>query len=547
VLHYFRERSDNGDDSLSVVRTPFNSQSQGSSPDRIASRTVSNELKKLLQHSSHYLTGILLSLGLGFVSFPIFTRMFSVTDYGTIDLVAKVLLLLVALSKMGLQQSALRFYDVQLFSTDHSAARRYYSTMFGGMALSATCVTLTFLVIIIGLTSGSFISSSLALLLIPVSSLILMRALTSVLWVFMRVQEKTKLFSVFTVTTKAAVVAVICLLIPWLGRTVRAYYSGTIVVEVVILIILSALLLRGDLLSPRAFDVGLFRTSLAFGLPLIGYELAGITLDAGDRVLVRHYLGGEALGFYSLAYGMSDYANNLLIVPINLALVPIYLRLWTTEGLEKTSEFLSRGLDFFFMGAAGVLAVVAATSHNAVTVFASSKYRGADALIPTLVAGLLIYTSHGFLSAGLMIHKDTFTMAKILAYSAVLNIGLNCVLLPRIGLQGAAFATLVSYLFCVVFLSLSSHKLLPLRIDPLGLGKYVLAAAVAWYAGSRCRFGSPVVELAGQCALSSIVYFGLLCVMDSRVRALPGHLLGLLRPSTNFEKSELAITPRGET
>lgn len=75
----------------------------------IPSVTVTDELRKLLRHSSHYLTGIVISLALGFISFPIFTRVFSVSDYGTIDLVAKVLPLLTALSKMGLQQSALRF------------------------------------------------------------------------------------------------------------------------------------------------------------------------------------------------------------------------------------------------------------------------------------------------------------------------------------------------------------------------------------------------------------------------------------------------------
>ena len=72
---------------------------------------ISNELKKLLRHSSHYLAGLLGAMALGFVSFPIFTRVFSVADYGTIDFVQKILLVLIAVSKMGTQNSALRFYD----------------------------------------------------------------------------------------------------------------------------------------------------------------------------------------------------------------------------------------------------------------------------------------------------------------------------------------------------------------------------------------------------------------------------------------------------
>lgn len=152
------------------------------------SGAVTNELKKLLQHSSHYLSGILISLAVGFISFPIFTRAFSVSEYGTIDLIAKVLLLLTALSKMGLQQSALRFYDGSAFSSDQASARRYYSTMLGGVALTAAFATALFLGGV-SLAPKSLINSSLKVLLVLASSLISVRALTSLLWVFLRVQE----------------------------------------------------------------------------------------------------------------------------------------------------------------------------------------------------------------------------------------------------------------------------------------------------------------------------------------------------------------------
>jgi O-antigen/teichoic acid export membrane protein len=496
-------------------------------PSRVdtPSIVVANELRKLLQHSSHYLSGIVISLALGFISFPIFTRVFSVSDYGTIELVAKVLLLLTALSKMGLQQSALRFYDGQLFSSDPSSARRYYSTMFWGMALTATFVMLLFWAGV-EIAPKSVIDRKLAGLLSLVGILILVRALGSLLLVFVRLREMTKLYSIFTATTKVATLAAICLFIPWLGRSVQSYYTGTVLVEVVVAIILSAILLPGGLVELRAFDLTLFRTGLAFGLPLIFYELSSIALDAGDRVLVRHYLGANALGFYSVAYGMADYVNNLLIVPINLALAPIYIRLWTAEGPNQTSEFLSRGLDLFLMASAGILAVVTATCHDAVTLLASPKFRGADVLLPTLVAGLLLYTSHAFLAAGLMIHKDTRTMAKLLAYAALFNIGLNCLLLPRIGLQAAALATLLSYLFCVVLLGRASSRLLPLRINFRTLVKYAVASGFAWYAASHIELGTAIANLAARSASTLVLYGGILFLLDSRIRTEAARLFG---------------------
>lgn len=357
---------------------------------------------------------------------------------------------------------------------------------------------------------------------------------------FLRVQEKTKLYSAFTVATKVGTLASICLFMPWLGRTIRAFYSGTILAEVAVVVILCVILFQQGLVKLESFDIALFRSGLAFGLPLIFYEIASITLDSADRIFVRHYLGADALGRYSIAYGMSDYLNNLLILPINLALAPIYFRLWASEGQEKTSEFLSRSLDLFLMVSIGIFVLAATTSRSAVLLLASSKYLGAEVLIPTIVAGLLVYTSHAFFSAGLMIHKNTRVMARILAYSALLNIGLNCILLRRMGLQAAALATLLSYLCCVLLLGHASRKVLPLRIDLNALGKYALAAACAWYAGSRFEVESAVGSLAVRSAITLAVYGGLLYLMDSRVRALPRQLFTLGRAPVALDKKEFA-------
>src|SRR5271163_1958985 len=104
---------------------------------------VQTELKLLFRQTSHYLAGLVGSLALGFVSFPIYTRLFSVSDYGLIDFAQKIILLTVAFSKCGLQNSALRFYHRAEFETDREAEQRYYSTMlFVVVAVSASVALL---------------------------------------------------------------------------------------------------------------------------------------------------------------------------------------------------------------------------------------------------------------------------------------------------------------------------------------------------------------------------------------------------------------------
>lgn len=498
------------------------------------SEAVGIDLRKLVRQSGHYLAGLVGAMALGFVSFPIFTRVFSVADYGMIDYVQKVVLLLTAGAKLGLQQSAMRFYDGQGFSSDRTAARRYYSTMFYSVGLAALAVTAVFITVLY-FAPHWLVEAPLTSLLCFAGTLVFLRALESILWVFLRVEERTKMYSVANVAMKAATIAAVCLLLAFGGRSPRTYFAGAIAVEGATVALLTIWLLRRGLIEMAGFNWSLAQKSLAFGAPLVVYELAGVALDSGDRFLVRHYLGLQPLGLYSVAYGLSSYVNDVLIAPLNLALVPLYMRLWKNEGRAKTREFLSAGLDLFFMVAVGVFAAACALSRDGILLLASSKYRGAEALMPMVVAGLLFYASNSFLSSGLWIHNQTMTMAKLLLWSAAINVGLNVLLLPRMGLQAAALATLVSYALCTLLLCRASFRTLPLRVDGKAIAKYSLAAGAAWAAASRIELGTPLLNLLARGTTLMLVYGGLLCLMDQRVRAFAAGLVARIR-----ERSEAA-------
>jgi O-antigen/teichoic acid export membrane protein len=498
------------------------------------SRTVVGELRRLLFQSSHYLTALVVNLALGFVSFPIFTRAFSVADYGVIDLVQKILLLLAAFAKLGQQNSALRFYDSSSFSQDPAKARQYYSTLYLGVAALSIVVILGFAAAS-PLLPASLIPPSLAGILGFTCALIALRALQSIIWAFLRIEERTVLLNVANVVLRGASIVAVIVLLPILGASVRTYYAGTVGVELLLIGGLTIPLIVRGKLRLGSFDLSLFRTALLFGAPLVIQELAGVILDSGDRFLVQIYLGANPLGFFSVASGLAGYVNTLMMMPLSLAILPIYMRLWNSEGAEKTIHFLSISLDFFLMAAAGVFALVLVCAHDTVVLLASAKYRGADALIPTLVAGLLLYSTHAFTTAGLVIHKKTGTLAMGLVYSACLKMGLNVVLLPRMGLQGAAVATVIAYAFCAVYLAWASFRLLPLRIHFRSALAYAGAAAVASLAGSAVNLSHPLTDFLARASVALGVYIVTLWLIDSRVRSTAERVWQELRRKTEIK------------
>ncbi len=488
---------------------------------------LTSELKKLLRQSSHYLFGIGGSMALGFISFPIFTRMFSIADFGMIDYVQKILLLLTALGKAGMQNSVFRFFDHKDFANDPAAAQRYYSTTFFGVTAIAALVTIPLAVS--GLLPKWISGDPLLSILCFASSLVFLRAMQSILWSFLRIEERTKASNVVTILLKASTILAVILLLPTLGASVRTYFIAVMAVECTVVLILVGMLVQRGLLKPTSFDPILFRAAVAFGLPLVLQETSGIFLDAGDRFMVDRYMGADALGFYSVAYGLAGQINSVLMTPLGLAIIPIYMRIWNSEGVAKTSEFLSVGLDLFIMAAVGTLATVMVVSYDAVLLMASPKYAGADRLIPVIVAGLLIYAAQIFLNAGLMIHKKTYAMAGALAASSVLNLGLNALLLPRIGLQAAALATLISYAFCTFLLARMAFKVLPMTIAIKPICTYLLAGTAVWGSISYVEFGNAFLNFLGKSTLSLTLYVVLLYLLDGRVRAFASSAWSHLR------------------
>jgi len=105
-----------------------------------------SSLKTLYRHSSHYLGGRVAVMLLGFVSFPLFTRVFSVADYGAINLITNTVLLLTVVSKFGFQHAVQRYYPESASVSDPNALRRYYSTLFYATAMFAVALSLLFAV-----------------------------------------------------------------------------------------------------------------------------------------------------------------------------------------------------------------------------------------------------------------------------------------------------------------------------------------------------------------------------------------------------------------
>jgi O-antigen/teichoic acid export membrane protein len=498
-------------------------------------------LKTLYRHSSHYLGGRLVVMLLGFISFPVFTRVFSVAEYGVINLITNTVLLLTVLSKFGFQHSVQRYYPEGEPATSADTLRRYYSTLFYSTAILALVLTLLFVAALL-LGAGRFLGITAVGTLLLACSLVMIRSLRSMQMNLMQMENKTRLFNGMDILQKALTIGVICALLFFWQKTIFAFFLGLVIVEGIILLQYVPVLSRRQLLSPSMFDVGFLRTAAAFSLPLMAAEISWFVLDSGDRFFIQHYLGAQALGFYAAAYGIAIYLQDVLMAPLQMALFPICMRLWNTEGKKALQDFLSRSLDQFIFVAVAVVCVAIVTSRDVIVLLASRKFQQAHTLLPFLVVGLVLSAVTIYFRPGLMIHKRATKIAAATFYAGFLNVALNIILLPRVGLVGAAIATTVSYAGIVVFLAYQSLRVLPYKLELISFVRYAATgAAVAWLV-TQLPVETPLLSAVVKGSFILVLYSAILFAVDLRVREL---LISIWNALTSWlhSSSEPALKP----
>ncbi len=221
------------------------------------------------------------------------------------------------------------------------------------------------------------------------------------------------------------------------------------------------------------------RAWLAYGIPIAGALVLDIVLSASDRFLIAAFLGEASVGAYAAGYGVADKTVLMLCAWPAIAASPLIMARYEAEGAGAAGQGardMIATVFFIAMPAAAGLALVAqplgeamigeAVRDQAIEVIPWIAFAG-------LFNGLLVYIA----SEPYQLSRRTGLRAGLMLVPAILNIVLNLILLPQLGLMGAVYATVVSYGIGVLLLATVGQRLVPLAWPWGAAVKIALACA----------------------------------------------------------------------
>lgn len=217
----------------------------------------------------------------------------------------------------------------------------------------------------------------------------------------------------------------------------------------------------------------------AYGVPVVGLTVATNTLRLADRFIINLFKGPDQVGIYSANYNVAVMFVAFVAGPILLAAEPLLINAWegkNTEGIQRVITTFTR---YFMLVAFPIACFVGVFSRLIATVAFGEEFREGSPVIIMVVGGLTLWNLASYGQKVLKLFEKTQIMLLAAIVSALFNLGLNFVLVPRYGYLGAAFASLVSYALYPAMMYIASKRYLAWVIPWLATLRILIASAAA--------------------------------------------------------------------
>lgn len=433
---------------------------------------------RLVRASALYtIANILPKIGAVFLV-PIYVRFLTNAEYGTLALTSTLVGLLTTLYRLGMDGSLMRLH----FDTEGRSRGSLYSTI--ALFTLGLAALATLILAVLGFSV--FKDPILGVEFWPVGFIAVLIALVNCIGfvpsVIFRATQQASKFALFNIGGFLLTSALVVALIVFARLSLVGALMGQLISGAVILVVALVIALRTGGFS---FDLTQLRASLSFGLPLVPHALSAWALKLMDRWLIAIFIGLTptktlaAIGAYSLGYQIGSIVT-IVLTSFNSAWSPYFF----SVGDEEFGPRLHREMTTIVMLGLLIIGVgISTLSVEVVHVVARRGYDGAADVIPIVVLGALLQALYTMFVTVVFHTKRTRRIALLTFGSALVNLIMNVLLIPPLGILGAAWATVGGYAFFALGTYLYARRIYPMEVDAarlitgIGLGAVIVVGA----------------------------------------------------------------------
>lgn len=425
-----------------------------------------------------YFVSNIVTKGLNFITIPIFTRILTTDDMGSVTIFnswQSIIYVVVTLSMTSgsLNVALMKYRDKR---------DEYLSTILSIISVSFVFFLLVFWVFHKEAESFFNLSSDLLFLLLIYS--LFNPAAEG--W-YAKNRYEYKYLGVVIITIASALVSTICSVVcVKLAKEAAVYPLGNIKIisqNIIMIAIGMALYIHIYISGKICLNRDMAAFALKESLPLIIHSLSKSVLDISDRIMIGQFCGKSEAGIYGTVYTIST-MSLVVWTAINSALVPDMFEKLEERSYDVIDKKIRKILIFF-----SIIAVsITLFGPEILMIFTTEEYQKGLYIIPAVSAGIYLTALYNIYGNVIQYkEKSAFLMLATIT-AAVLNILLNYFGILQFGYIAAAYTTLLSFAVLTVMQGVI-HKGL--------LGKHICEAGFVF------RLSAAVIMV---CLLCSVLY-----------------------------------------
>ena len=447
-------------------------------------------------------TTLLLSL-LGIVQLSLLTKTLGAHDYGIWIQFNVTVSLILPFTSLGLGGALIRFLAAE---KNREAIQEQFYSVLSVLFMIQLVVALAIIVIASPLAMNFFDG---AVQIVRITGILaLLTSMSGTYLILIRAFQQIKTYSIFTITEECCRVGLIAYLV-LTGHGIFSVVLAIIATKVFILLVLFFLIKSQIGIKRPHFSR--IKEYLRFGLPLVPGSISFWLVRLSDRYVIGFFLGLTSVGVYSVASTLGFFSYALVGV-LNLVMMQTLSKLYDEGRLNEVKTHLSYSLKYLLTITIPFAFGAAILAEPILRMLSTPEIASQGHLVTPIIAlGTLFLNATTIVAYILILTKKPKMMGLTWIGAAVVNIGLNVLVVPRLGVIGAAITTLIVFTLALGSISYYSFKEFKFSIDWHFIMKSLIASSVmsvaVWLMAPRGNLDTLLAVVAG------VVIYGVVIIL----------------------------------
>ena len=384
------------------------------------------------------------NLGTKLITFflvPLYTSALSTQEYGTVDLITTIVIIAVPIIFLNIGEAVMRFALDKDADSDGIMSIGCCVIAFSALPGVALAFAMHFYKPVSEYAFYIFLYS-------------VTMGCCQVLLCYLRGKEMLLEYSIGSILQTLCIAGLNIIFLLVLKKGINGYLTAYIIsyaITVVYCIIVSDVL---RIFKNFHINKKLAKEMIEYSVVLIPNSFMWWIMNSSDRIMVTSMISVAANGIYAISYKLPTLVTTL---------TSIFNQAWSysaikEEGSSDEDEYNNKVFKILTCAVMLIGISVIAFSKLFLKIYVAESYYSAWQYIPFLAVGCVYLTLGTFMATSYTVHKDSFGYLFSGMFGAILNVTLNFVLIPKIGVYGAALATGISYIAVFVFRLFHTRK-----------------------------------------------------------------------------------------